>query len=666
MARRPLPTGPADWLILAVTPALLVGMVSALLFFLLAVFYRGEFNERLHWILFAGVVGMVLIGRIRLIEDISRRAGLYSGVLGLLVVIALIRFVSPPQGWPALGHHVFCAALVALSFWATRLLVADTTDIHSETEIGGEGLLRAAGLEDDPAARLRRDLEGRTGSGTVSANRPKPAGTDEGEESAEDPVRTNPNRRKAPGVTIVWFSALALPVFGIGQGFIPPEEMKTRWYTLMLLVGYLGCAFLLLLTSCFLGFRRYLARRGISMPAGMAAVWILGGILLVGCVLLAALVIPRPSDIGPLQTLSALVGKKIEPIRKEEKKPEDNRAGKPTPGKEMNDQRNDAKGMEKSSPDADKDGQQPGNSGEKSGGKAAAKAGANSPQPNGGGKDNQGKQTGAQGKSGQGNNPQGGDSKDKKNQGEGNQNAVKDKQSSPDKQPGQVKGLGEGKKQGDKNGPGKEPKDKTDDAPKQSESSPPPPPPAEAASSQLAESIKTLLKWIFVGLAVGVAVAFAATCIALGWSPTETLNRWLAWLQGLFRGKPVEGSWSPGGPDCVPEPLPEFADIPDPFSGRKRLPPGELVRLTFRAVKAWGNDAGDPMLAGETPNEYFRRLGGLHPILEEGLDDFAPWHDLSEYARNASLEDCREPIRELWRAMRNGSRGRSASLSEAP
>ena len=125
MARRPLPTGPADWLVLAVTPALLVGMVSCLLFFLLAVFYRGEFNERLHWILFFGVVGMVLIGRINLIEEIARRASLYSGILGLLVVIALIRFVPPPPGWPEVGHYLFCAVLVALGFWATRLLVAD-------------------------------------------------------------------------------------------------------------------------------------------------------------------------------------------------------------------------------------------------------------------------------------------------------------------------------------------------------------------------------------------------------------------------------------------------------------------------------------------------------------------------------------------------------------
>lgn len=86
------------------------------------------------------------------------------------------------------------------------------------------------------------------------------------------------------------------------------------------------------------------------------------------------------------------------------------------------------------------------------------------------------------------------------------------------------------------------------------------------------------------------------------------------------------------------------------------MPPRELVRVTFRAVQAWGADQGDPMLEGETPNEYFRRLAGLHPIVEEGLEEFCQWHDLAEYARDQPLEGCREPIRELWRGLRDGAR----------
>jgi hypothetical protein len=101
--------------------------------------------------------------------------------------------------------------------------------------------------------------------------------------------------------------------------------------------------------------------------------------------------------------------------------------------------------------------------------------------------------------------------------------------------------------------------------------------------------------------------------------------------------------------------------MPDPFEGRRPLPERELVRLTFRAIQAWGSDAGDPMLQGETPNEYFRRLASLHPVAEEGLVEFCGWHDLAEYSREAPLDGCRDSVRELWACLRNGARGVAAS-----
>jgi hypothetical protein len=661
MARRPLPTGPADWLILAVTPALLMGMVSALLFFILAVFYRGEFNERLHWILFAGVVGMVLIGRIHLIDEIARRASLYSGILGLLVAIALIRFVPPPTGWPVAGHYAFCAILVAIGFWATRLLVADTTDIHSESRIDGEGLLRAAGMEDDPAARLRREVERRT-VGEENPRRVKgpgkkgtPAKAEGDADAEEDAGPADPHRRKTPGVTIVWFSALALPVFGIGQAFIPAEEVKTRWYTLMLLVGYLGCAFLLLLTSCFLGFRRYLARRGLSMPATMSAVWILGGMLLVGCVLVGAMLIPRPSDIGPLQTLSALVGKKIEPLRREPPRPEEAvKRNQQKIGQRMEDQPGSDKGREESSPDGKKDASQP-QKGDKGSTKGTQK---DSPTGDSKGKGQNDKAQGRQG-DGKARNAEAGNSKGKDS---GPGKGEKDAQTKS----GQAQGTPGDPRTGDKKKgeltSGKEPENKSGKA-ESREPVQPPPPPAASSVSQWMESLRKLGLFVVTGLAIGLVVAFALTCMATGWSPPETISRWIAWLNSFFRRKEGEDRWSPASPGGPEEdaPLPAFADMPDPFEGRRPLPERELVRLTFRAIQAWGSDAGDPMLQGETPNEYFRRLASLHPVAEEGLVEFCGWHDLAEYSREAPLDGCRDSVRELWACLRNGARGVAAS-----
>lgn len=283
MARRGL--GPADWLVLAVTPALLVSLVSCLLFFIVDILYRGRHGGRMEWILFFSTVGMVLIGRVRLNDEIAKRASLYSGALGGLVWIGLGMYIPPPDGWPFPAHIAAMGTLVALGFWVTRILVLDTTDLNDDDEIEGQGLLAAGGLEDDPAERLRAQVENATGRAHL--------------QKIIKPARI----RRPPGGVVVLFCLVTLPLFGLGQALIPVSEPERRWRSLLLLMGYLGSGFLLLLTCCFLGLRRYVARRGISMPPSMAAAWLGTGSLVVGIVLLGALLIPRPADTGGIVAL---------------------------------------------------------------------------------------------------------------------------------------------------------------------------------------------------------------------------------------------------------------------------------------------------------------------------------------------------------------------------
>ena len=283
MARRGL--GPADWLVLAVTPALLVSLVSCLLFFIVDILYRGRHGGRMEWILFFSTVGMVLIGRVRLIDEIAKRASLYSAALGGLVWIGLGMYIPPPDGWPFPAHIAAMGTLVALGFWVTRILVLDTTDLNDDDEIEGQGLLAAGGLEDDPAERLRAQVENATGRAHL--------------QKIIKPARS----RRPPGGVVVLFCLVTLPLFGLGQALIPVSEPERRWRSLLLLMGYLGSGFLLLLTCCFLGLRRYVARRGISMPPSMAAAWLGTGSLVVGIVLLGALLIPRPADTGGIVAL---------------------------------------------------------------------------------------------------------------------------------------------------------------------------------------------------------------------------------------------------------------------------------------------------------------------------------------------------------------------------
>jgi len=639
MARRPLPTGPADWLVLLVTPALLMVMVSSLLFFVLAIFLRdAPFNERLHWILFACVAGMVLIGRITLIDEIAKRASTYTAILGVLVLIALLRFVPPPAGWGDLAHGTFCLALVVGGFWVTRVLVIDTTDIHSESEVSGEGLLRAAGLEDDPSVRLRKQVERSAKGGSKSARKDIDATADEEDGDAEAGMPVRGNRRRPPGVSVVWFAALALPLFGLGQAFIPAEDLKTRWYTLTLLMVYLACSFLLLLTSSFLGFRRYLARRGLRMPATMAAVWIVGGMLLVGCVLLLTLVIPRPSDIGPANTIARLLGRPIHPEKAKVEGNQGQGATQPA-GMQANDKRDDDQGRQQVDPNA----------------KAHGKAGAKG-DGQGGDKAGQGKQGG--GKAG----VQSGPGQQQDGKAVGNKDEA-GKGGAGKKDEGKEKGgNGAGKpvKEGDGNKAGEKQKggEKKSGEPAQ------PPPPSSGGVGQVLESLRKLFLFVIVGVVLGVVAIFFFTCLSQGWSPAETLNRWLAWLQGLFNRDRDPTTKNVGPVEAIGEKEADgrgFSDFSDPFQAKRKIPERELVRVTFQAVQAWGRDQHYPMQEGETPNEYFRRLGEEHPGLKEGLGALAQWHDLAEYAQDEPLEGCHEPLRILWRELRLRARGEHRS-----
>jgi hypothetical protein len=51
----------ADYVALAIRPALIMGLVASLVFFLINVLYVGEYVERMRWILFFFVFGAMLI-----------------------------------------------------------------------------------------------------------------------------------------------------------------------------------------------------------------------------------------------------------------------------------------------------------------------------------------------------------------------------------------------------------------------------------------------------------------------------------------------------------------------------------------------------------------------------------------------------------------------------
>jgi hypothetical protein len=94
---------------------------------------------------------------------------------------------------------------------------------------------------------------------------------------------------------VLYFSLAALPLFGIGQYWIPASDVGRRRYVFFLLLVYVAAALSLLVSTSFLNLRRYLRQRRVEMPLPIAGTWVgMGAVLIVLVMLLAALV-PRPN-----------------------------------------------------------------------------------------------------------------------------------------------------------------------------------------------------------------------------------------------------------------------------------------------------------------------------------------------------------------------------------
>jgi hypothetical protein len=99
MARR-LHQTTADYVVVAISPALIITLVGSLVFFLIQVLYQGQFEGRLNWVVACFVFAAVLIGRIS-IEEGFERAAPFGIALAIVVGIALNKFVEIKGSWIA-------------------------------------------------------------------------------------------------------------------------------------------------------------------------------------------------------------------------------------------------------------------------------------------------------------------------------------------------------------------------------------------------------------------------------------------------------------------------------------------------------------------------------------------------------------------------------------
>jgi hypothetical protein len=256
----------ADIMVIALSPALIMALVGSLCFFLIEVFYRGHMAGSVRWVMFWFVLAIVLVSRIA-IEKSSEHAALYGLALAAAVWIYLVR----TQTAPGLG-----VLLLAVVWFCAHKLVWDCTLIDEDEDSSGQGLLQS---------------------------RPPVKAEPKSKAEAKSKAKRKRVVSGSPGLWVIYFSLAALPLFGFGQALLPANDAGSRRMGQIFVVLYMSAALGLLITTSFLGLRRYLRQRYLRMPAAVAWSWLKlgGGVAVV--ILAAALFMPRP---GANQAWTAL------------------------------------------------------------------------------------------------------------------------------------------------------------------------------------------------------------------------------------------------------------------------------------------------------------------------------------------------------------------------
>ena len=597
-ANKPRPSL-ADYTAIAVSPVLIMALVGSLVFFLIEILYRGDFAGRVQWIMFFYIFGAVLVARMSLEFGLSDRAPMYGSVLALAALIGLGRFVEFPAGLEAVSWLI-SAGLIALIWWSTHRLTYDCTYIDEKAETTGTGLLQAAGFEGEQESAT----DDPTTPAEEKGKRRKKKAAGPGWWERYQAHRAQRKKTKPPGVWVVYFSLAALPIFGLGQALIPTEELEQRRFTFWLMAIYVASGLGLLVTTAFLGLRRYLRQRNLEMPQKMTVAWLTAGGALIVTLLVVGALLPRPQAEYSLLDLAPAKSKDRD-ASDYAMKDGDAGKGEGRPGE----QQFDKDGKPVNSGDPNKQGQ---------GGQGDAKG-------NGGGK--QGQQSG--GKNG--------------DQAKGNSGDQKGQQE-PEKN--------EGKADGDKQN--RREATSTSQAQKHSRSG------SNKGSSRSSSfaflgSVAPILKWIAFGVLAVIVIVFLLRgglrylANFFDWA-RRLLEALRSFWEGLFGARAAASAETGGEVEERRAPPRPFRFYPNPFSNGRadEMSPAELARYSFEALEAWAFEHDLPRMADETPLEFSDRVGRDVPALEAEAKRLAALYARVLYAKGGLPANWRGVLEQFW------------------
>ncbi len=689
MARR-LHQTMADYVVIAISPALIMALVGSLVFVLLRVFYQGQFEGRLHWVMACFVFAAVLIGRIS-IEEGMERAMMFGVALAVPVGIAANRFMEFHGGWIEHVAWLINWGLIGLIWWCTHRLVWDCTMIDDEEDSSGEGLLQTAGLERRPGSGEKQAASSRTIEGTTS--REVPAGWWQRYVERQ-------RRPHAPGVWVVYFSLAALPLFGIGQWFIPATDQGGRRYAFWLLSVYVGSGMGLLLTTSFLGLRRYLRQRRIEMPTLMANVWMTMGAAVILVLLVFAALLPRPSAEYEISQLPISLGSPeiksspMAPIHQEgthdeqpgsapeRQPPDESKPDEPKPdaAPTETDSNDQAPSPSKQPPAPNANGTPQPSGSQPSSASGDQKGGSKSSEKGQAEKSSRQQKSDYRSQPPQDKSPSSEPEKpaplseaqarvkkalDDQQQQRAEQQRAQQQQAQQEQLKQQQQDAAQQEKKARQEQPSGEEK--------QAQQQPQPAPPKDAEQQQqpneanpelqapeslietATSTLALIFKWAFYG-----AVVLAAAYL-LWRSRAEVLaaiREFLAALRDFWNG--LWGLKRPRASAVVAADIPiEFPPAPfstyaDPFATgiAGRYSTEELVRYSFEAFEAWAREHGCPREIDTTPHELARDVAKRNAHITSDARNMAELYGLVAYAEGDLPANSSEQLRHLWQTMR--------------
>jgi hypothetical protein len=617
--------GLADAMALIVGPALITTMIVALAFFLIEVFYGGEYSGRMRWTIFFYVLGCVLVARLA-IEFGDSRASLYALGLGAAAFLAMQRFVRFPPGWMQDFGPILNIGLLALVWWWARQLTWDCTHFDPQRDASDRSVLQAAGIDPLSSPSDSRSLQ----EDVDAPNESKPLGVLERFQRWRQQRQKQPH---TPGVWVVYFGLAALPIFGLGQSLIPVDDRPRRIFSFVMMVLYVASAMGLLMTTAFLGLRRYLQERNVRIPAKLAGLWLGLGAAMIGGFLLVAAILPRPASETPLVDVSAIITSSERSASRHAVRREGQGQGDGAAGQQVS---------------------------EKAASKASA-SGKSDESGRGRGEDNsrhgQGDDRGQGGERGQssqrGSQPRGSPARD---HGSARPGRPTDSDARTDERPAAGRS--------DRTQDQADSRRSSSDARSRSAGSAPGPWSLESLGV-----VGRILKWLVFAL---LALVFALFLFRRGLSILAPFSDWAKalldfWNQfwaRLFGGRSTAGQGEDFGaaPDLA-DPLPTFASFRNPFaSGQARhWSNAQLVQYSFAALEAWARESGYPRTIDETPLEFARRLGEAHPPWRRTVSALAALYARLAYSQTDLPRSAPEIVADLWASL-EASRTRTATV----